>query len=226
MQDTVLVVDPNPASIRRAVEAFEGVAYAVATARDAQEVQQRLQDLGNVRLLLTAASLPRGNGYELARGVRRRFPDVGVLLLTSGFEVYNQVRAEECGVSAHVAKPFTALGLREKVEATFGTLPLGGIVATLEAPAPLPPVSLERVATLLPQNHENVPLVRVDPDVVAPALEQAILQVLPEVVQGVLPTLLTSSPQLRALVQAEIERQLQAKLPEAVAAILQPSAEG
>jgi hypothetical protein len=81
-------------------------------------------------------------------------------------------------------------------------------------PAPRPPVSEERLATFLPRDYRQVPLVRVDPDVVGPAVERAILEVLPEVVEAVLRTALGSSAAFRDLVGASVDEAVREALPE------------
>ena len=67
--------------------------------------------------------------------------------------------------------------------------------AFLRAAAPEPPpararfnglTSQERIASILPRDYRELPLVQVDPEVVIPALERAVLEVLPEVVEAVL----------------------------------------
>ena len=76
------------------------------------------------------------------------------------------------------------------------------------------PVSEERLATFLPRDYRQVPLVRVDPDVVGPAVERAIMEVLPEVVEAVLRTALGSSTAFRDLVAASIDESVRDALPE------------
>jgi hypothetical protein len=68
-----------------------------------------------------------------------------------------------------------------------------------------PPTSSERIATFLPRDYESLPRVAVDPAVVGPAVEQAILEVLPEVVETVLRRTLETSGTLRDIVDAAVE---------------------
>ena len=73
------------------------------------------------------------------------------------------------------------------------------------APISAPPGSDERLATFLPRDYRDQEPVVVDPEVVMPALERAVLEVLPEVVEGVLRNALASSPAFRDLVTAAVE---------------------
>jgi len=221
-EPTLLVVDPNPATLRRAEEAFAGMDLRVQHARDAQEAEARVEGV-NLVLVLASASLPRGNGYDLARSLRSRSPSTSVFLMTGGFEVYNRSRAEECGVAGHLAKPFTVSAVRDAVLAVTGPLDAARApvpappVAVPHTPAPPPvappPVSAERVATFLPRDYKDVPVVAVDASVVGPALERAVMEVLPEVVEAVLRNALGTSPAFRSLVSVAVEEAVRAQLP-------------
>jgi CheY-like chemotaxis protein len=242
----LLVVDPNAATAARVAEALDGYDVRLITARDRDEAMAAAEgeDLG---LVLCAASLPKGSGYELARSVRERWPAASVLLMTGGFEVYNRGRAEEAGVNGHLTKPFSPAALKSAVEEAMGPLPLAVPAPPAPAPAPVapppptlspapipapprvelldpsppsPPVSAERVATYLPRDHARLPRVAVDPDVVGPAMERAILEVLPEVVEAVLRSAVGSSVAFRDLVAAAVSDAVRAQLPEIAATIV------
>lgn len=274
---SVLVVDPNPATFRRVEEAFHDAGYGLLSARDAREAEDRANG-AELALVLSAASLPRGNGYDLARRLRDGHPAATVLLMTGGFEVFNRERARDAGVAGHITKPFTPDRLRSAVEEIIGPLPgapaalpadsvveieadeapdrEGGDAAEAEgarsetaaadpsaengladaappeaasagsAPPPLesappparyrPPASDERVATIIPRDYQEVPLVQVDPQVVAPQLERAILEVLPEVVEVMLRHAVATSPAFRDLVAGAVRDAVRADLPDLV----------
>lgn len=227
-QRAVLVVDPNPLTHRRVSEALAGLALGIIQARDAVEAEQKAvgQDLA---LLLSSTALPRGNGYDLARTLRGRHPNAVMFLLAGGFEVYNAERAREAGVSGHIPKPFSAGFLRAHVEQALGgvaraaaaeaagslpdrpALPLA--VDTEPADAYRPPTGEERIASFLPRDYQQLPLVRVDPDVVGPAIEKAIQEVLPEVVEIILRRVLQVSSTFRDLVEVAVDEAVRAQLP-------------
>ncbi|MEC7946522.1 MAG: response regulator [Myxococcota bacterium] len=222
-EPTLLVVDPNPATVRRIEEAFAGLDLRVCPVRDAMQADAVLDGMNLVAALLSA-SLPRGNGYELARRLRERFPATAILLMTGGFEVYNRTRASESGVTGHLGKPFTTDAVRDAVQALIGPIdaiaaqgarasaPASGASAAA-APAPAPPTTAERVATILPRAYQDVPVVAVDPGVVGPALERAVMAVLPEVVEALLRQSLVTSPAFRELVSVAVEDAVRAQLP-------------
>ncbi|MCB9778123.1 MAG: response regulator [Alphaproteobacteria bacterium] len=236
MQSTVLVVDPNPSTAQRVQEALAGSGYAVVSARDAVEAQTRAEGV-DLAVVLASASLPRGNGYDLARELRDRHPASAVFLLAGGFEVYNNARADEAGVAGQIRKPVTADGLRAHLELALGPISRDGgddDLTTLEAAAvePLvgtspvgsssapvlgrPPASDERVASFLARDYQQLEPVAVDPEVIGPALERAILEVLPEVVQRVLRHTLATDPAFRDLVEHAVDEAVRTQLPELV----------
>jgi len=231
---SVLVVDPNPAIAQRVESALHGVASQVLAARTPQAALDAVNG-ADVGLVLAAASLPGGSGYDFAALVRERWPAASTILMTGGFEVYSSSRAESSGVAGHLTKPFSESALCDLVEKLVGPLmaatipepvdipppaPAEAPPASVEAaiamavPAPSPPITEERLATFLPRDYRKVPLVQVDPDVVGPAVERAILEVLPEVVEAVLRHALGSSTAFRDLVAAAVDESVRETLPD------------
>lgn len=235
-QSYVLVVDPNPAIHRRVEAALSACDLGLLSARNAEEAEATATG-HDLAVVLSATSLPRGNGYDLARLLQERHPAAAVLLMSGGFEVYNQQRAEEAGVVGQLSKPFTSEQLVAAVEQAIGPLPqlpgatgesseraaVSSVSSARGAPRsdvppprpvlPRPLASNERVATILPRDYESVPVVSVDPDLVGPALERAILEVLPEVVEAVLRNALDTSPTFRDLVDAAVAEAVAERLP-------------
>ncbi len=221
--NTVLVVDPNPATHRRVEAAFRGSSRTLY-ARGAAEARER--SVGeHLDLVISAVRLANGNGYELARSLRDDHPAALVFLLAGGFDVYDEERATAAGVDGRINVPFTPASLRSHLEASLGPLPdmpvaTEAVVDWAEDPLPIapplgdtvsspvgtPPVSDERLASFLPRDYRAAEPVMVDPAVIGPALEKAIMEVLPEVVEGVLRSALSTSPAFRDLVEQAVAK--------------------
>ncbi|MCP4806960.1 MAG: response regulator [Proteobacteria bacterium] len=231
---TVLVVDPNPANHRRVQGAFRGSGFPMLFAKGLAEAQVSCAGQ-TIDLILSAVRLPKGTGYDLARILRESYPAALVYLMAGGFDVYDAARAAESGVDGKISVPFTPASLRARVEEAIGPLALGlpeistsdlapmddvpsydAPIATYDGPMAAPatavPDSDERMATFLPRDFRQPEPVAVDPAVVGPALERAILEVLPEVVEGVLRNTLVSSPDFRELVAAAVEKAVKDEL--------------
>lgn len=233
---TVLVVDPSPQTAQKVEEALADTGFSIARAFNAAEVEPLL-DAEHIALVLAAVNFPRGNGYELARQVRARHPEAVVFLLCGGFEVYSPERAAEVGVTGRIGRPFTVEVLRKHLEAALG--PLGGepeelpdtamklepeealpsiLPDSMPTPSqvlpltPLPPIDDERISSFIPRDFKTHPPVLVDPEVVGPALERAILEVLPEVVESVLNKALHSSPAFRDMLEAAVDEAVRARI--------------
>ena len=287
---TVLVVDPNPNTRERVATAIGGNDFEIVDAKDALEAET-VAATKNVVLVLASASLPRGNGYDLASRLRVTHPRAVVFLLSGGFEAFDSGRAQLAGVVGRIPKPFSTDTLLFHINAAVGALSnlgheelpvveaaeldlasvepiadrralrseevdaeavtdpgdLGAGRAPREGELPefdgaimpisedretaqprerakgrrpigvpdpqyRPPTSSERIATFLPRDYDELPRVAVDPAVVGPALEQAILEVLPEVVEAVLRRTLETSGTLRDIVEAAVEQSVKKAL--------------
>ncbi|MEL6346876.1 MAG: response regulator [Myxococcota bacterium] len=76
-----------------------------------------------------------------------------------------------------------------------------------------PPQSAERVATIIPRDYEHIPAVAASIKNLDPAVEAAVLEVLPEVVEAILRRVLQSSPAFRDLVAVAVDEAVRAHLP-------------
>jgi len=234
----VLVVDPNPATLQRVRAALEGSIYQVLSARDAVEAHDRSAS-HEIAVVLSSTGLPRGNGYDLARAMLNDHPAAKVFLLSGGFEVYNQQRADQCGVVGRISKPFSVDGLRTRLEGVLGPLlhdleddtaeelpALDGSVMEPLLPTDefipstgedtlgySPPISQERIATIIPRDYEQLGAPGAATEPLNPAVEQAVLEVLPEVVEAVWRRALQSSAAFRELVEVAVDEAVRAHLP-------------
>ncbi len=102
----VLLVDDS-ISIRKFVgQMLERGGFSVVTANDGIEALQRLEDLV-VDAVVTDLEMPRLNGYELIRDLRRRpeLRDVPIVVLTTRAGDKHATLARQLGVSHYVTKP-------------------------------------------------------------------------------------------------------------------------
>jgi CheY-like chemotaxis protein len=82
----VLVVDDEPMVRMLGADILEGAGYRVIEAADAAEALRVLEGAGGVSLLFTDVNMPGDlDGLDLARTVRKRWPDIR-LLIVSGKE--------------------------------------------------------------------------------------------------------------------------------------------
>ena len=116
----VLVADDEPA-IRKVVrDALERDGHEVDAAIDGQEALERFED-GRFDLVVTDLAMPRVDGLELVKEVRRRSA-VPILVLTVRGEEREKVRLLDAGADDYVTKPF---GVAELVARTRALLRRG-----------------------------------------------------------------------------------------------------
>jgi CheY-like chemotaxis protein len=113
---TVLVVDDESAVRAIASRTLERGGFRVLEAASGPDALELLTREGPPDLVLTDLSMPGFGGVELARRLRERWPALGILFM-SGFSVEELVR--RWGMVADVElvlKPFTPVGLLDRVE--------------------------------------------------------------------------------------------------------------
>ncbi|RIH87169.1 response regulator transcription factor [Calidithermus roseus] len=117
----VLLVDDDP-SIHEVLGAYlrqEG--HEVLEARDGAEALARL---GSADVLILDLMLPRVGGLEVAREVRRNYPDMPILMLTAKGEEEERIQGLDSGADDYVVKPFSP---REVVARVRALLRRGGL---------------------------------------------------------------------------------------------------
>jgi len=234
----VLVVDADPATGRRMRRALQDTALGVREVRALEDALAALD--GSVTAVFSAVSLPGSNGYELARRAQEQSPGLPVFLLWGGFDTYDERRAREAGVRAGLRRPFSTDALLALLEDAIGPMPLDaealqpeeapeeslpiGSIEPLEAgalrqgadDALVPPVGDERLASFVPADYDEIPVVRIDREEVSVALERAVLAVFPEVLEALLEKAATGRGRLGRLIEGAVARAVAELLPAAV----------
>ncbi|MBM3815026.1 MAG: response regulator [Acidimicrobiia bacterium] len=109
MRGLVLIVEDSEQVAANLEIALEG--WQVAVTGSAEEALEVLRQ-GEVRAVITDLDLPRMDGAELIRRLRRERGDVPVIV-TSGRA---EASAEELGADAFFGKPYSPAKVREELE--------------------------------------------------------------------------------------------------------------
>ncbi len=122
----ILVVDDEPAvrdSLRRALQ-LEG--YEVELAGDGQEALDRLSENGvdaaGVDAVVLDVSMPRLDGLEACRRLRKDGNSLPVLMLTARDQVADRVAGLDAGADDYVVKPFALEELLARLRALLRRL--------------------------------------------------------------------------------------------------------
>ena len=99
----VVVADDHPAFLTALTRILEPHVDVVAAANDGEEL---LRQVGDVvpDVVVTDISMPRMNGLDACRHIRRMYPAVRVVVVTGIFDDAMTANALECGASAVVHK--------------------------------------------------------------------------------------------------------------------------
>jgi DNA-binding response OmpR family regulator len=123
MPPGVILVIEDDLSIRRGMAA--ALRYASYEVREAGDgvTGAELAAAGGLDLVLLDLVLPRRDGIEVLRGIRRQDPSLPVIVVTARGAEEERVRGLELGADDYVVKPFSARELVARVEAVLRRSP-------------------------------------------------------------------------------------------------------
>jgi signal transduction histidine kinase/CheY-like chemotaxis protein len=131
----VLVAEDNEVNRLIASKLLDGLGCAVELAEDGVEAVRRATE-ARPDLILMDVSMPRMSGLEAAAEIRRREAGAGrrtpIVALTAHAMAEHRDRCLAAGMDDHLAKPFSAEGLAEKV-ARWGPSPVPAPTAAVGA---------------------------------------------------------------------------------------------
>jgi two-component system, OmpR family, alkaline phosphatase synthesis response regulator PhoP len=90
--------------------------YAVDTASDGEAGLDRASD-GSYDVIVLDVMLPRVNGFDVCRELRRRGIDTPILMLTARGQVVDKVVGLKLGADDYLTKPFETIELLARLEA-------------------------------------------------------------------------------------------------------------
>jgi DNA-binding response OmpR family regulator len=114
--ETVLIVEDDPTMLRGLKDNFEFHGYHVLTAEDGEAGLNTALNAKPAVILLDLM-LPKINGYEVCRLIRREKLDMPIIMLTAKSEETDVVLGLNLGADDYVTKPFSIKELLARVEA-------------------------------------------------------------------------------------------------------------
>ena len=118
-----LVVDDSLTMRRIVVNTLKTIGYAdMIEAADGKEAMAKLLSEG-ADFLITDWNMPEMNGLELSRWVRSapQLAAMPILMVTTRGNKEDVIEAMKARVNNYIVKPFTAQGLKEKIDAILKT---------------------------------------------------------------------------------------------------------
>ena len=114
----VLIVDDDVATRRLYSFLLNNGGYTVVEAEDGMEALEKLRQI-SCSLVITDMNMPRMDGMELIRTIRRDYPQLRVILITAFGTPETEKQARRIGANDYLAKPFDFEELEERVRRLF-----------------------------------------------------------------------------------------------------------
>ena len=122
MPTHIVVVEDEPAIRRGVVDVLRLSGYVVDEAADGQAGLEAATK-GPIDLVLLDLLLPKMDGLDVLRGIRKQRPSLPVIILTARGGEDDRVRGLKLGADDYVVKPFSAKELMARVEAVLRRAP-------------------------------------------------------------------------------------------------------
>lgn len=116
MKETILVVEDDPVLLRGLKDNLEFEEYRVITVGDGEAALQVLRDT-RPDLILLDLMLPKVNGYEVCRQIRKAKLEMPILMLTAKSQEADIVLGLNVGADEYVTKPFSIKALLARIGA-------------------------------------------------------------------------------------------------------------
>lgn len=119
MDARILVIDDDPQMRLALSEALGKAGFSVYTAEDGNTARE-LMSRSCFDLVITDVRMPGGDGFDILRYVKEKFPFLPVILITAYASVDSAVSAMKAGAFDYVEKPFSIDSLYSKVKRALG----------------------------------------------------------------------------------------------------------
>ena len=114
---TVLIAEDSVATRRMLEKVLVAAGYQVIVCRDGQEALERLEQGGQIDLILSDVEMPRLNGFELLEKARAQpaFKNTPIVMATSRTGDRHRQKAESLGATDYLGKPVQPQQLIDKI---------------------------------------------------------------------------------------------------------------
>lgn len=116
MSDTILVVEDDKDIQELVSEILKSEGYNVLTASNGLEGYQIYKE-EKLNLLILDIMMPKMDGYQLAKLIRKKDDKIPIIMLTALEEEYDEIKGFEIGADDYITKPFSFNVLIRRVNA-------------------------------------------------------------------------------------------------------------
>jgi len=111
----ILLVDDNKNARALLAEFLSTIGYRVFKEKDGEEIM-KLVEIGRIDLVITDLKMPRMDGIELTRAIRRMKPDLPIIVYSGYRFIDTAPAALKAGANEYLAKPFLQNKIKQTVE--------------------------------------------------------------------------------------------------------------
>lgn len=111
----ILVVDDEEALRTVLSSELLGAGYDVSTASDGDEAISTVQNK-KFDLVLLDIKMPRVDGFEVLKFIKKTYPSVKVIMLTGFADLKNAIESKKHGAEDFVSKPYDLVDLLTTIE--------------------------------------------------------------------------------------------------------------
>jgi two-component system alkaline phosphatase synthesis response regulator PhoP len=112
----ILIIEDEEAMLKGLRDAFEHNGFNVLTANDGESALQ-LAEINEPDIIILDVMLPRIDGFDVCRTLRKRGVTIPIIMLTARAEEIDKVVGLEIGADDYVTKPFSSRELLARVKA-------------------------------------------------------------------------------------------------------------
>ena len=111
----ILVVDDEDSLRSVLSNELSGAGYDVATASDGEAAISTVQNK-KFDLVLLDIKMPKMDGFEVLKYIKKGFPQVKVIMLTGFADLKNAIESKKHGAEDFVSKPYDLVDLLTTIE--------------------------------------------------------------------------------------------------------------
>ncbi|MCK5126291.1 MAG: response regulator [candidate division Zixibacteria bacterium] len=123
---SILAVDDEEMLRNLLVKILAKEGYQVDTAIDGEDALEKLETK-EYNLLISDIKMPRLNGFELLKIVRKKHSDMGIIMMTAYGDSFSVKDALLLGADEYITKPFKSFEINLIVERAYWRLMSGKI---------------------------------------------------------------------------------------------------
>lgn len=112
----ILIVDDDPNFCRLIERYLSREGYQALVAHNADEMREKV---GMATLVLLDLHLPNAHGIDLARELREKSADIGIIIVTGSTDEIDRIVGLEVGADDYVSKPFNERELLARIRSVM-----------------------------------------------------------------------------------------------------------